>query len=646
MKIIISAFILLQSFSFAQASLNDLNKLTNSQLDEIREKLSIQNPSSMDSALESVDSINQESIEIEIEQKNSENLSSFFGYDYFNKQINFFDNIPTPVDFKLGAGDEIILSLWGEKNSREKFILNKDGMIYYQNIGFINLSGKTLNEAENLLSSELSRIYSTLSSSNNSTQLMLELGKIKSVNVYFSGQVTSPGINLIHPFSDIFSALVQAGGVKDSGSLRKVQIIRNSEIIAEVDFYSFFLNGMNSFSNIRILDGDVIHVPVVANRAEIKGEIINPGFYELLDSDLLSNLINYAGGLSSMSSNKAVINDIIPIDKRDSDDIARSGRLIYLSQTDKIKIQNGSVVELIPIAKNDTFVSVFGRVTRPGTYPIDLLRSQNQESGITLKEVLDIAGGFEDPNFRKTINEKIVILRLDENQFYAKEFRVDYSDANSFKLEVNDKIFVYELPQYKNSFTYTIKGEVNSPGTYPLKAGLSLSQAIKLAGGITEMGSINSVSVTKNLVSIDSDGNEVSRVELVSNIDLNFQIADQNIITILPKTNVIRVDGNVYNPGFIAHQSGNGMTMSKAIELAGGYKPHSLKKRVYVVRANGEIEQADIFRGKAKRIFPGDSVFVPVNPDPDKFDVTSFIADLSSTLANIAAILVIVDNNN
>ena len=645
MKIIISAFILLQSFSFAQASLSDLNKLNNSQLDEIRKKLSIQNPS-MDSELESVNSINQESIEIEIGQKNSENLSSFFGYDYFNKQINFFDNIPTPVDFKLGAGDEIILSLWGEKNSREKFILNKDGMIYYQNIGFINLSGKTLNEAENLLSSELSRIYSTLNSTNNSTQLMLELGKIKSVNVYFSGQVTSPGINLIHPFSDIFSALVQAGGVKDSGSLRKVQIIRNSEIIAVVDFYSFFLNGMNNFSNIRILDGDVIHVPVVANRAEIKGEIINPGFYELIDSDLLTNLINYAGGLSSIASDKAVINDIIPIDKRDSDDIARSGRLIYLSQTNKIKIQNGSVVELIPIAKNDTFVSIFGRVTRPGPYPIDLLRSQNQESGITLKDVLDIAGGFEDPIFRKTINNEIVILRLDENQFYGKEFTVDYSDANSFKLEVNDKIFVYELPQYKNSFTYTIKGEVNSPGTYPLRKGLNLSQAIELAGGITEMGSISSVSVTKNLVSIDSEGNEFNKVELVSNIDLNFQIADQNVITILPKTNIIRVDGNVYNPGFIAHQSGNGMTMSKAIELAGGYKPYSLKKRAYVVRANGEIEQANIFRGKAKRVFPGDSIFVPVNPDPDKFDITTFIADLSSTLANIAAILVIVDSNN
>lgn len=644
MKIFISAFILLQSFTLAQASLSDLNRLTNSQLDEIREELSIQNPS-MDSALESENSINQESIEIEIEQKDSENLSSFFGYDYFNKQINFFDNIPTPVDFKLGAGDEIILSLWGEKNSREKFILNKDGMIYYQNIGFINLSGKTLNEAENLLSSELSRIYSTLNSSNNSTQLMLELGKIKSVNVYFSGQINSPGINLIHPFSDIFSALVQAGGVKDSGSLRRVQVIRNSEIISIVDFYSFFLNGMNSFSNIRILDGDVIHVPVVTNRAEIKGEIVNPGFYELLESDLLSNLINYAGGLSSLASDKVVINDIIPMDKRDSDDIARSGRLIYLSQTDKIKIYNGSVVDLIPIAKNDTSVSVFGRVTRPGTYPVNLSDNQNKEGGTTLKKVLDVAGGFEDPIFRKTINDEIVILRLDENQFYGKEFRVNYLDANSFKVEVNDKIFVYELPQYNNSFTYTIKGEVNSPGTYPLKEGLSLSQAIKSAGGITEIGSINSVSVTKNLLSIDSDGNEFNKVELVSNIDLDFQIADQNIITILPKTNVIRVEGNVYNPGFIAHQSGNGMTMSRAIELAGGYKPNSLIKRAYVVRANGEIDKAKIFRGRTKRVFPGDSIFVPENPEPDKFDITTFIADLSSTLANIAAILVIVDNN-
>ena len=70
-----------------------------------------------------------------------------------------------------------------------------------------------------------------------------------------------------------------------------------------------------------------------------------------------------------------------------------------------------------------------------------------------------------------------------------------------------------------------------------------------------------------------------------------------------------------------------------------------MKKRVYVKRVNGEREKANIFRGRAKRIFAGDSIFIPVNPNPSDFDITTFIADLSSTLANIAAILIVIDNN-
>ena len=300
-------------------------------------------------------------------------------------------------------------------------------------------------------------------------------------------------------------------------------------------------------------------------------------------------------------------------------------------------INNGAEVNILPIANNDYNVNVYGRVTLPGEYPVFNTTS--------LKQVLDLAGGFEDPNFRKTINEDIVILRQDHNQYYGIEFKINYKDSDKFNLEVNDKIFVYEDINYRNSFSYNIKGEINRPGTYPLRDGLTLNKAIQIAGGITEIGSINSVSVTKILISIDEGGNQFTEEELVSNIDLNFQIADNNTITILPKTNVIKVDGNVYNPGFIAHQTGRGMTLSNAIELAGGYKPYSLKRSTYVTRANGEIEKVNLFRGRAKRVFPGDAIFVPIDPNPDEFDITSFIADLSSTLANIAAILVIADNN-
>ena len=86
--------------------------------------------------------------------------------------------------------------------------------------------------------------------------------------------------------------------------------------------------------------------------------------------------------------------------------------------------------------------------------------------------------------------------------------------------------------------------------------------------------------------------------------------------------------------------------MTQAIVQAGGYKPYSIKRSTYVKRANGEIDKVNIFGGRAKRLMPGDQVFVPLDPNPSDFDITTFLADLASTLANIAAILIIVDNQN
>ena len=618
-----------------QISVSDLKNLSNNELDQIKEELQSENKQIVESDLienqDVIDVVQIQSKQVKVEE------NEYFGYNYFVQDINFFDNIPTPSDFKLGPGDEVIISLWGETNQRNKYLIDRNGMIFFENIGFVNVSNKTIEEAETLLVDKLSKIYSTLKDKNNPTSLMLELGKIKSINVYFTGQVMKPGINLIHPFSDVFSALVQAGGVDNTGSLRNVNLIRNGEVIEVIDFYSFFTSGLSEFQKIRIIDGDVIHIPIVEKRVSVKGEIQRPKQYELIHSESILDLIDYAGGLTSTASNKAILNNIIPMDQRISDDSAKFGSIVHLHSSNDVLINNGAEVNILPIANNDYTVTIVGRVTFPGEYPIS--KTNN------LKQVLDLAGGFEDPIFRKTINDNIVILRLDDNQYYGKEFTINYKDAYKFELEVNDKIFVYEDINYRNSFSYTIKGEVALPGTYPLKDGLTLGEAIKIAGGITEMGSIESIFVTQKLMGVNSDGDEFSDEELVSNIDLNFQIADNNTITILPKTNVIKVDGNVYNPGFIAHQSGRGMTLSNAIELAGGYKPYSLKRNTFVTRANGEIEKVNLFRGRAKRVFPGDSIFVPADPNPEEFDITSFIADLSSTLANIAAILVIADNN-
>ncbi len=631
------------SFIVGQNASVDLDNLSNQELDLLRSQ--IQGDSSLDP------SDNQDSIEIDkVEIKNissefkSDDEKRYFGYEYFEKEINFFDNTPTPKDFKLGPGDEIILSLWGEKNSREKLTINKDGLIYFQDIGFINISNKTLDEAEKILTAELSQVYSTLSDKN-ATELMVELGKLKSINVFFSGMVNSPGINLIHPFADIFTALNQVG-IKSSGSLREIELIRNGKLLSKFDFYAFFTRGDDIFSDIRILDGDIIHVPPVKKRVEIKGQIINPNFYELLDSESLTSLIDFSGGLTAKASKSAILTNIDSFDGRDSDENATSKQLISLSDSSNETINNGGVLNILEIADNDLNLTIFGRVKNPGDYPAfktEYSGDKKIQRPISLKELLDVAGGFNDPIFRKSIFDEIKILRLDNSNFYGKEFNVNYKDSAEFILELNDKVFVYQNNNFYTSQTYTIKGEVVKAGTFPLTKGLTVGNAIDLAGGISVNGSMESISVIKTLNRLDENGLEIIENEPVGNVNLDFELSDKNIITILPKTNVLKIEGNVYNPGLVSIE-GRYITVSNAIELAGGYKPYSMKNRSYVIRANGEIEKVNILRGRAKRIYAGDTVFVPINPNPQDFDISLFIAELSSTLANLAAILILVDN--
>ena len=156
------------------------------------------------------------------------------------------------------------------------------------------------------------------------------------------------------------------------------------------------------------------------------------------------------------------------------------------------------------------------------------------------------------------------------------------------------------------------------------------------------MSTNSNIVVEQEFTEIDEFNELNTFTKNVANVSLDFELGSNSVVTALPFENVVSVEGNVYNPGLVAFE--RGLTMSKAIIQAGGYKPYSMKRSAYVRKANGEVDKANIFLGRTKRLNPGDTVVVPVDPDPDEFDITTFISDLSTTLANIAAILLIVDN--
>ena len=160
MKYLITALLVINSIVFSQSvRLSDIDAITNAQLDKIKQELQSQN---VLAEPEVANAINTELEGIQITPPQNVQLNNYFGYNYFNRGVNLFDNISAPANYMLGPGDEVILSLWGETNVRKTFSINKDGSIFYENIGFVYLANKTLKEAESILLNELSRIYSTL----------------------------------------------------------------------------------------------------------------------------------------------------------------------------------------------------------------------------------------------------------------------------------------------------------------------------------------------------------------------------------------------------------------------------------------------------------------------------------------------------
>lgn len=628
--------ILFLSTVFAQISVDQIRNLTNQQLDQVKSELQSQTRASI---VQTGTSTPQNSSPVDITSTAVSLMTGdFFGYNYFKKDISFFDNVPAPAEYRLGPGDQIIISMWGETNFRNSWTIDKNGRIYFDNIGFINISNNTLASAEKILIEEFSKIYSSLKDEEYTSTLTVSLGALKSMNVYFSGNIENPGINLIHPFSDIFTAIVQAGGINEDGTLREIQLIRNGDVIDTVDFYSFFLDGKKDFSKIKLIDGDVIHVPTIKRRVSIYGGVIKPSAYELLTNETFENLLNYASGISNTASSDIIVTKIIPIEERISDDNGFTTLSTNFQKIKSIDLNNGDSVEILQIPSVLSSVDVYGQVKNAGRYPAN---------NMSLKGVLDIAGGFDDPVFRKSIRDDITILRKDHNDFYSQEITVLYEDAEAFNLSVGDQILVYENIKYDNLYRYTIAGEVNKPGTFPLNSSdITINKAIELAGGMTELANPRNIIYRKEYQESDGRGGIQTSFQIVNDVKKDFIIDSNASITVLPYENVVNIVGNVYNPGLVSYSKNQ--NYKKYIELAGGFKDDTHKRKIYIKRANGTIEKPQgFFKTQGKRIFPGDTIFVPSKPEKEKrFDVASFTADILTALTNILAIAAIVSNDN
>ena len=183
-----------------------------------------------------------------------------FGRNIFNTSNLTFEpssNLPTPTNYRLGAGDEIIIDIWGTSQVSIQQTITPDGAINIDNLGLVFLNGMTVNQATNYLRKELNKIYAGLSDENPTSHIKVSLGNSRTIQVNVMGEVYQPGTYAISAFSTVFHALYNAGGVSDIGSLRNIQVVRNGKSIANVDVYDFIMQGKTK-DDISLQEGDVI----------------------------------------------------------------------------------------------------------------------------------------------------------------------------------------------------------------------------------------------------------------------------------------------------------------------------------------------------------------------------------------------------
>ena len=511
-----------------------------------------------------------------------------FGRNIFNTRNLTFEpsvNIATPLNYRLGPGDEVIIDIWGASQNTIRQQISPDGTINIQKIGPVNLNGLTISEANDYLKKTLNKIYNGLNNTNDPTSdIRLTLGSIRTIQINVMGEVVQPGTYSLSSFSTVFHALYRAGGVSDIGSLRNVQLVRNGKNIATIDVYQFIMKG-NIQDDIRLQEGDVVIVPAYDILVKIDGKVKRPMRFEMKKDENLSTLISYAGGF-------------------DADAYTRSLRVVrqngqeYEVNTVKdldysvYKMRNGDVVTAEAILNRFTNkLEIRGAVYRPGIYQLNGKLN-------TVRELVNEAQGLTGDAF---LNRAVLYRQREDltTEVIPVDIKAIMDGASqNIILAKNDILYIPSIHDLEDRGDVVIHGEVAKPDSYPYADNMTLEDLIIQAGGLREAASVVRVDVSRRIRNPHStvDNDTIGRT-------YTFSLKEGFVVDGTPGF-VLQPYDEVYvrrSPGYQAQQN---VVVEGEILFEGSYAMTSREERLsdLIRKAGGSTKNAYLRGAKLTRV--------------------------------------------
>lgn len=414
--------------------------------------------------------------------------SNIFGHSLFsNRNLSFEPsaNLATPVNYRLGPGDEVIIDIWGASENTIRQTISPEGTILVRGLGPVHLSGMTVKEANSFLQREFSKIYSGISGTEPNSEIKLTLGDIRTIQINIMGEVSVPGTYTLSAFSTVFHALYRAGGVNRIGSLRSIKVVRDGKTFADLDVYDFIMKGKMK-DDIRLQEGDVIIVDPYQSLVEIVGKVKRPMFYEMKPTETVATILNYAGGFTGDAYKKAIRL------------VRKSGREHQVFNVDEMdysvfRLDDGDSISVDAVLKRfENRVEIRGAVYRSGLY--ELSGTVN-----TVKQLIKKAEGLRGDAF---LNR--ALLDRENEDLSHEVIAVDLGGllkgtVADIPLQKNDILYIPSIHDLKEEETISIHGEVANPGTFLFSKNMTIEDLLVQSGGLLEAAATTKVDITRRI---------------------------------------------------------------------------------------------------------------------------------------------------
>jgi protein involved in polysaccharide export with SLBB domain len=266
------------------------------------------------------------------------------------------DQAPVSSNYVIGPEDELRIRLWGQISYSGNLQVDRSGNIYLPQAGTVHVAGLQFSELDQHLRQAIGRVYRNF-------DLSVDLGRIRSMQIYVTGQARRPGVYTVSSLSTLVDALFASGGPSPQGSLRHILLNRDGKTIADFDLYALLIQGDKS-KDVRLLPEDVMFIPAAGPQAAITGSIRVPAIYELRATETIGDLIEAAGKTTAMSSTTR-----ISVDRAGQGKFREAMELSFDAGNLAAPLADGDILRIYPIVPAyEKTVTLRGDVANPGRF--------------------------------------------------------------------------------------------------------------------------------------------------------------------------------------------------------------------------------------------------------------------------------------